>query len=192
MTTSEHVCSRTGRLAGSGRRTEWADRRPGLFALAPLFLVGSVLAACAGEPAIAPASIPNPEPQAPTPAAEPSPVSDLARMDSQGAVEFVVSPLSWTREANGTIEFEISMNTHSVDLSMDLAELSTLQTDVGASVVALDWTGGSGHHVVGVLRFPAGSSTGPPVLDGAALLILTIREVDAPSRVFQWEVASLP
>jgi hypothetical protein len=113
-------------------------------------------------------------------------------MDSQGAVEFVVSPLSWTREANGTIEFEISMNTHSVDLSMDLAELSTLQTDVGASVVALDWTGGSGHHVVGVLRFPAGSSTGPPVLDGAALLILTIREVDAPSRVFQWEVASLP
>jgi hypothetical protein len=119
-------------------------------------------------------------------------VQGLARTDSQGAVEFVVSPRSWTREANGTLEFEISMDTHSVDLSMDLAELSTLQTDLGVSVAALDWTGGSGHHVVGVLRFPAASSTGPPVLDGAALLILTIREVDAPSRVFQWEVASLP
>jgi hypothetical protein len=84
------------------------------------------------------------------------------------------------------------MDTHSVDLSMDLAELSTLQTDLGVSVAALDWTGGSGHHVVGVLRFPAASSTGPAVLEGAGLLILTIREVDAPSRVFQWEVASLP
>ena len=113
-------------------------------------------------------------------------------MDSQGAVEFVVSPRSWTRETAGTIEFEISMDTHSVDLSMDLAELSTLQTDLGVSVAALDWSGGSGHHVVGVLRFPAVGSTGPAVLEGAGLLILTIRDVDAPTRVFQWEVASLP
>jgi hypothetical protein len=113
-------------------------------------------------------------------------------MDSQGAVEFVVSPRSWTREVNGTIEFEISMDTHSVDLSMDLAELSTLETDLGVSIPALDWTGGSGHHVVGVLRFPAVGSTGPAVLEGAGILILTIRDVDAPSRVFRWEVASLP
>ena len=202
MITSEQLGNWTGCVPGSGprnvpadrrpgRRTMWTDLRPVLFALAML-IVGSVLTACAGEPAIAASSNSSPVPQADVTAPAPSPGQDLARMDSQGAVEFAVSPQSWTREANGTIEFEISMNTHSVDLSMDLAKLSTLQTDLGASVAALDWTGGSGHHVVGVLRFPAATSTGLPILDGSALLILTVRDVDAPARIFQWEIASLP
>ncbi len=192
MITSEQLGNRTGCVAWSGPRSGSTDRRPGLFALGTLVLVGSLLTACAGEPTIAPAPIPSPVPQAGVTAPAPSPVQDLARVDSQGTVEFVVTPRSWTREANGTLEFEISMDTHSVDLSMDLAELSTLQTDLGASVAALDWTGGSGHHVEGVLRFPAVGSTGPAVLEGAGLLILTIRDVDAPTRIFQWEIASLP
>jgi len=179
-------------VARPGRQNVTTDRRPRRFLVATLSLVGAVLAGCAGEPATAAASIPSPMPPVAATAPAPSPVQDLARMDSQGAVEFVVSPRSWTRETAGTIEFEISMDTHSVDLSMDLAELSTLQTDLGVSVAALDWSGGSGHHVVGVLRFPAVGSTGPAVLEGAGLLILTIRDVDAPTRVFQWEVASLP
>lgn len=192
MITSEELGNWTGCVPGSGPRNVPVDRRPGLIAFAAFIVVGSVLTACAGGPAIAPSSIPSPVPQAGVTAPASSPVPDLARMDSQGAIEFVVSPQSWTREANGTIEFEISMNTHSVDLSMDLAKLSTLQTDLGASVAALDWTGGSGHHVVGVLRFPAATSTGLPILDGSALLILTVRDVDAPTRIFQWEIASLP
>jgi len=192
MNACEQVGYRTARQGWSGHRTAWCSRQPRFLVLATLSLVGAVLAACAGEPATAAASIPSPVPPVAATAPAPSPVQDLARNDSQGAVEFVVNPRSWTREATGTIEFEISMDTHSVDLSMDLAELSTLQTDLGVSIPALDWTGGSGHHVVGVLRFPAVGSTGPAVLEGAGLLILTIRDVDAPSRVFRWEVASLP
>ena len=184
--------NRRGCVARSGRQNVTTDRRPRRFLVATLSLLGAVLAGCTGERAIASASIPSPVPPVAATVPAPSPVQDLARMDSQGAVEFVVSPRSWTREATGTLEFEISMNTHSVDLSMDLAELSTLQTDLGVSIAALDWSGGSGHHVVGVLRFPAVGSTGPAVLEGAGILILTIRDVDAPSRVFRWEVASLP
>ncbi len=191
MITSEPPKGRA-RLARSEPRFEWPDRWSRHFQLAVVIVAGSVLTACAGEPAVAPPPVASPVPQAEFTTADPSPAQDLARMDSQGAVEFVVSPRPWAREANATIEFEISMNTHSVDLSMNLAELSTLQTDLGAPVSALDWTGGTGHHVVGVLRFPTTTPTGPLVLEGAALLILTIRDVDAPTRIFQWEIAALP
>lgn len=121
-----------------------------------------------------------------------SSTADLKRSDSQGAVEVTVVPSAWTLDADGTIEFQVSMNTHSVDLSMDLAKLSTLQTDTGVTLQALDWSGGSGHHVIGLLRFPAGTPEGGGLLQQAKQLILTIRQVDAPAREFSWEVALLP
>jgi hypothetical protein len=107
-------------------------------------------------------------------------------------VAVIVSPSSWTRDAEGTLEFEVSMETHSVELSMDLAQLATLETDTGLTLEALDWSGGEGHHVTGVLRFPSATPEGRPLLQAATLLTLTLRDVDAPARVFQWDLASLP
>ena len=178
-------------------------------AAAVVLMAGLTLTACAAkspaaerpEPAWqdqvggSPASA-TPQPDAQAPVNDSGPVGttlqDLSRSDSQGAVGVVVGLRGWSRDAEGTIEFDITMETHSVDLSMDLAALSTLETDAGVSVSALDWTGGSGHHVSGVLRFPAASQQGQPLLEGASLLILTIRDVDAPSRLFQWDAALLP
>lgn len=155
-------------------------------------LGGLVLSACAGEP-VAQTATPLIEPtQGSTATPTGQPDQDLARYDAQGAVEVSVKPRVWSRDPGGTIEFEISMDTHSVDLSMNLAALSTLETEVGVSLPALDWTGGSGHHVMGVLTFPASTPDGRPLLEGAAFLVLTIREVDAPARVFQWNLTTLP
>jgi len=195
----------TGRRFGhSFRRMLFHPRR----AVVPFgFAIGALaLAACSGSPAPVaglpegePAEAAGAGPSAPG-AAGPSaqvgsagtPLQDLARSDAQGAVEVTVSPSSWTRDAEGTLEFEVSMETHSVDLSMDLAQLATLETDTGLTLQALDWSGGEGHHVTGVLRFPAASQQGQPLLEGASLLILTLRDVDAPSRQFQWDAALLP
>jgi len=153
------------------------------------------LASCAGSPAPA-AGLPDGEPAEAAPSAQGnsagSASQELARSDAQGAVEVIVNPMAWAREAEGTLEFEVSMNTHSVELSMDLAKLATLRTDTGLTLQALDWSGGGGHHVTGVLRFPSSTPDGKPLLDGAGVLILTIQDLDAPSRAFQWEVASLP
>lgn len=112
---------------------------------------------------------------------------EFTQIDEQGAVVFEVTPLNLGTPAD-TLDFDIAMNTHSVDLSMDLAVLSTLFTDTGISLQASKWDAvPGGHHVEGTLIFPS-SHDGTSILEGASKLRLTIVEVDAPSRVFEWEL----
>jgi hypothetical protein len=112
---------------------------------------------------------------------------ELTRLDEQGAVVFEVTPLNLGTPAD-TVEFDVAMNTHSVDLSMDLATLSTLSTDTGFTVQASKWDAvPGGHHVEGRLIFPS-AQDGKSILEGTTNLTLTIVNVDAPSRVFEWEL----
>lgn len=107
------------------------------------------------------------------------------RTDDQGAVEVSVVPLSATTDE---LKFEISLNTHTVELNVDLAQVSTLRTEQGASIAASNWDGPlGGHHVTGVLTFPV-QNQGVPFLTGAKQITLTIREIDAPERVFSWDL----
>jgi hypothetical protein len=45
-----------------------------------------------------------------------------------------------------------------------------------------------GHHVVGTLSFPA-ETDGTTLLNKASRLTLTINDVDAPQRVFAWDMS---
>jgi hypothetical protein len=111
---------------------------------------------------------------------------EQVRIDQQGAVEIAMLPVNLNYPAD-TLDFEVSLNTHSVDLSMDLAALAWLRTDSGVEVKASAWTGPSGgHHVSGILSFPS-AINGEEVLDGAAVIELRVLNVDAPERVFVWE-----
>jgi len=113
--------------------------------------------------------------------------SEMTRTDQQGAVVMEVTPLNLGTPAP-ELAFEVAMNTHSVDLSMDLAILATLTTDAGATVPASLWDAPrGGHHVEGKLIFPA-TNDGKSILEGVSKLTLTILNVDAPSRVFEWEL----
>ncbi len=108
-------------------------------------------------------------------------------MDRQGAVEVEVIPLN-TDKPGASLEFDVSLNTHSVNLGMDLASLSTLTTDTGLSVQGSKWDAPrGGHHVEGMLSFPA-AVNGESILKGAKKLTLTIINVDAPQRTFTWEL----
>ena len=165
-----------------------------------LLLFVFLLAACAPtqsaieSPTVQPSPVSN---VVPTPTDNPALIptlfsdangnSELARLDEQGAVVFEVTPLNLGTPAD-TLEFQVSMNTHSVDLSMDLAVLSTLSTDTGVSVQASKWDAiPGGHHVSGTLIFPS-AQDGKSILEGTSKLTLTIDNVDAPSRVFDWEL----
>lgn len=113
--------------------------------------------------------------------------SDMQRIDEQGMVVVEVTPTNLGTPAD-MLEFEVSMNTHSVDLSMDLATLSTLTTDTGLTVPASLWDAPKGgHHVSGKLDFPA-TQNGTSILQGATKLTLTITNVDVPTRVFEWDL----
>ncbi|RIK32510.1 MAG: hypothetical protein DCC56_01500 [Anaerolineae bacterium] len=112
---------------------------------------------------------------------------NMTRLDEQGMVVVEITPLNLGTPAE-TLNFDVVLNTHSVDLSMDLATLATLTTDTGASVQAVSWDAPrGGHHVSGILIFPS-IQDGKFILEGATKLTLTILDVDVPSRVFEWEL----
>ncbi len=117
-----------------------------------------------------------------------APEQGLTRVDSQGAVEFAVTPLNLTAPGE-TLDFDISLNTHSVDLSWNLAAQSILTTDTGLEVKGSSWPVGGGHHYEGTLTFPAKTADGKPLLDDVKKLTLTIQEAGAASRVFEWDLA---
>lgn len=117
-----------------------------------------------------------------------SPEFDPAtRMDDQGAIIFEVTPLNLDQTGE-SLEFNIVLTTHSIDLSMDLAATAKLTTDTGVSVNSTLWDAPrGGHHVEGKLIFPV-TQDGKPILEGATKLTLTITNVDAPTRTFEWEL----
>lgn len=155
------------------------------FTLPLLLTLTLILAACAPSQA-------TPFPTDPQPAAvstEP-PQADaggLTRSDEQGAVTVEVTPLNLDNPSD-QLEFDVLLNTHSVDLSMDLATLATLTTNTGVTIPATLWDAPrGGHHVEGKLIFPA-TEDGKPILEGVIKLTLTIVNVDASSRIFEWDL----
>ena len=107
--------------------------------------------------------------------------------DKQGQVTVLVKPLNLTNPAE-TLDFEVTLDTHSIDLSMDLAALASLTTDDGRQVMATGWDAPEGgHHVSGVLSFPV-LVDGVDLLDETTSLTLTLRDVDVPERVFTWNL----
>ena len=152
------------------------------FLIPSLLILALILAACSATPA------PLPSDPAPAPVSSGNSAAQFdsaMRSDEQGAIIFEVTPLNLDAPTE-TIEFDIVLTTHSIDLSMDLATQATLTTDTGLTVQATLWDAPrGGHHVVGTLIFPA-TVDGKFILDGATKLTLTIVNVDAPSRVFEW------
>ncbi|MBI5953663.1 MAG: hypothetical protein HY865_18570 [Chloroflexi bacterium] len=174
--------------------------------LLPVFLILSVvLVACSATPTPPPPSTDSkdaPQPASvsditPTPTDDPAILatlfpkmggnSGMTRSDQQGAIIMDITPLNLGVPTD-TLEFDVVLTTHSIDLSMDLATSSTLTTDTGVSVESTLWDAPrGGHHVVGKLIFPA-TKDDKPILEGATKLTLTIINVDAPTRVFEWEL----
>ena len=153
--------------------------------LLPAILIFSlVLAACSATVTPLPSDLQS----APVSTESASPANDSAmRIDQQGAIIIEITPLNLASPTD-TFEFDVVMTTHSIDLSMNLATLSTLTTDTGISVESTLWDAPlGGHHVEGKLIFPA-TKDGKPILEGATKLTLTIIKVDTPTRIFEWDL----
>ena len=84
--------------------------------------------------------------------------------------------------------FDVILDTHSIDLSMDLVQLATLTTDSGTTNQALNWDAPrGGHHVTGKLSFST-SLNGTKVIEGAKSFCIKISNLDVPTRQFLWSL----
>jgi hypothetical protein len=153
-----------------------------------LFLSGLFLVACSGSPSPKTTATTTASTSAPT-AAQLQPAAGETVVDEQGEVSVAVTPLNLSAPAD-SLEFEVALDTHSVDLTLDLVTLATLTTDSGRTVEPTLWDAPQGgHHVSGVLSFPA-EIDGTSLLDGTSRLTLTIRDVDVPERIFAWKLSN--
>lgn len=86
--------------------------------------------------------------------------------------------------ADNLWRFSIVLDTHSADLSDDLAQSATLTTDDGRTLKPLNWTGAApgGHHREGVLAFEI-----PPPRPSAIELSI-VRPGESAPRLFRWQI----
>jgi hypothetical protein len=103
------------------------------------------------------------------------------RQDSQASVTVEVTPAGGT---SNTLIFDVSMNTHSVELGYDMTKIATLTDDQGRSYPAKSWNGAAGgHHREGSLTFEVPAGAAPKALE------LNLAGIGgAPSRLFKWGV----
>jgi hypothetical protein len=120
--------------------------------------------------------------------------TEAAAFDPQsaedGGVTVEVTPLTLGDDEAESLDFQVSLNTHTVELDQDLADLAVLQVD-GAEFVASGWDGSlGGHHISGVLSFAALDEDGEPILQDAGRISLVIRDLaGVDERTFTWDVS---
>ncbi len=111
--------------------------------------------------------------------------SGETKLDEQGAVVVEVTPLHLNMQTN-TLYFGVALNTHSIDLSMDIAKLATMVLDSGELISAEFWDApAGGHHVSGTLSFSLTDSQIDQLGETNSLQI-SITKVDAAERLLTW------
>lgn len=86
--------------------------------------------------------------------------------------------------SDGRWEFSVVLDTHSADLSDDLAQSASLTTDDGRTLKPASWTGAApgGHHREGVLAFD------PPAPRPASIELRINRPGESAPRTFRWQL----
>ena len=103
-------------------------------------------------------------------------------LNDENYVSFEVTPVDFRFDQ--PLVLEVRMNTHQVDLSFDLLEVSRVTIDESTTLEPTAWEGSpsGGHHRDGKLMFPG-------VPGSAETLTLTVSNVaGVPERVFAWQL----
>ncbi len=103
-----------------------------------------------------------------------------AKIDDQASVTITVAPSDISRESKEW-KFNVVMDTHSVELSQDMAKIALLMDDKGKEYKPLRWDGSpaGGHHREGMLVFA-------PIMPYPQHLELIIKNIGNVERSFSW------
>ncbi|MDO8451844.1 MAG: hypothetical protein Q7S76_03165 [bacterium] len=102
---------------------------------------------------------------------------------SAANVTIIVTPRALS--PGNPAQFEITFETHSVDLAFDVSETTTLTDDLGNTYGQPVWDGSppGGHHRTGIIAFNR------PLDSRAHDIFLTFRNIaDTQERTFTWEL----
>tara|TARA_B100000508_G_scaffold89939_1_gene70076 strand:+ start:854 stop:1327 length:474 start_codon:yes stop_codon:yes gene_type:complete len=101
--------------------------------------------------------------------------------DDTGPVSVTVKPLSLSDSGDWT--FELTLQTHSVDLTMDIVESVVLIAGDGSEIKPTSWDGDppEGHHRTGIVSFSA------PDSDSQSITIEVRNVAGVPAREFSWQ-----
>ena len=107
------------------------------------------------------------------------------RVDDQESVAVAVTPLLIDLSSRATEwKFDVSMNTHSVELNQDMMKSAVLFDDQGNEYPVLKWEGSEpgGHHREGILIFD-------PVKPSPLSITLLLKSIGGvPERSFTWNL----
>jgi hypothetical protein len=120
------------------------------------------------------------------PASSPGESASASTRTSEGGQ--VTAVVDWAGPDEGAV-FEVTLDTHSVDLdALDLSD-AVLRNDRSESLSAQPWAAPKGgHHREGALTF-AGDAA--PFFDGAKWIELVLTGIgDLPERTLRWEIGS--
>ncbi len=112
-------------------------------------------------------------------------LNGLTQTNAGGAVEIQVK---WLADKNDSLVFDVSMNTHSVDLDKyDLKQLTVLHDSQGNEYQPLSWNSAAGgHHRSGKLVFTVPGSLNE---GGTKFLHMVIRNVaGVGERSLEWDL----
>jgi len=105
----------------------------------------------------------------------------LMQSDDQASVTVDITPTILGVDEDQNI-FEVSINTHSVEMDYDFSKVIVLKDNLGNTYDALEWTGGrGGHHISGDIIFPNINNQAT----GVELDVLGVSEVN---RIFKWDL----
>ena len=115
--------------------------------------------------------------------AQTSPDATAAQFSNEHGVTVKVTAKSIGLPASQW-EFAVVLDTHSADLSDDLAQSATLTTDDGRTFKPTGWLGAppGGHHREGVLAFDV------PALRPRAIELRIDRPGESAPRTFRWQL----
>lgn len=145
-----------------------------------------LLAACSGTNA-PPASNSNSSPNESAVASTTAGSANSSGMEAQtvdgGSVSIKVTPAALKR--GQPLEFDIAMDTHSVDLANDMLKAVVLRDDSGMEFTPTAWNGpgGGGHHREGKIEFA------PLTMSTKSLTLVVKNIAGVPERIYQWDVA---
>lgn len=101
------------------------------------------------------------------------------KTDDQANVNIAVTPIDLSQQSEEW-KFDVTMNTHSVELDQDMTQVAFLAGDGGKEYIPLKWEGSSGgHHREGILTFS-------PITPYPQRLTLKIDSIGGVSRSFSW------